>query len=77
MANFTADSSAVILTALYPEDGAPLYARFCNYSDQAAKAAFTPAVGKITGEVLGNELATSNGEMDFHPCEIKTIRIES
>lgn len=77
MASFTANSDAVILTALYPENSA-LYARFCNYSDSAAKATFTPAMGKVTGEVdlLGNALATSNGEMDFHPWEIKTIRIE-
>ena len=77
MANFSSGSESVILTALYPEDGA-LYARFCNYSDESASAAFTPTFGKVTAEtdLLGNKLADSAGQMEFHPWQIKTLRIE-
>ena len=69
----------VILTALYPEDGAIL-ARFCNFSDDAAAASFVPTVGKVVGEVdlLGKplkELADGTA-LSFHPWEIKTVRIE-
>ena len=77
MANFSSGSDAVLLTALYPENGS-VYARFCNYSDENAAASFAPAFGKVTAEtdLLGNELAKSTGGMEFHPWEIKTIRID-
>ena len=77
MANLTTGSESVILTALYPEDGA-IFARFCNYSDDSAAATFSPAFGKVTAEtdLLGNKLADSNGQMEFHPWQIKTLRIE-
>lgn len=76
IAGFSADSDAVILTALYPEDGV-LYARFCNYSDEIAKATFAPAVGTVTAEadLLGNTLSESGSELTFRPWEIKTVRI--
>ncbi|MBE6952419.1 MAG: hypothetical protein E7452_02570 [Ruminococcaceae bacterium] len=68
----------VILTALYPEDGAIL-ARFCNFSDADAAATFTPAVGKVTAEVdlLGKvRQPLADGKLAFHPWEVKTVRIE-
>ena len=77
MADFSANSESVVLTALYPEDGV-LYARFCNYSDESACATFSPAFGKVTAEtdLLGNKLADSAGQMEFHPWQIKTLRID-
>ena len=77
MASLATGSESVILTALYPEDGA-IFARFCNYSDDSAAATFSPAFGKVTAEtdLLGNKLADSNGQMEFHPWQIKTLRIE-
>ena len=77
MAKFNASSESVILTALYPEDGA-LYARFCNYSDECATAALAPTFGKVTAEtdLLGNKLVDSNGQMEFQPWQIKTLRID-
>ncbi|MBQ1222722.1 MAG: hypothetical protein IIX84_00385 [Oscillospiraceae bacterium] len=72
------DGGETILTALYPEDGA-VFARFCNFSDEASTLSFTPAVGRVTAEtdLLGSTLASSNGKnVSFRPWEIKTLKIE-
>ncbi len=74
-AEFSSDGGEVILTALYPENGA-MFARFCNFSDENATAVF-----KIDGEMtetdlLGNETEKiSDGKLCFKPWEIKTVKI--
>lgn len=77
LADFQADCDSVILTAVYPENGA-LYARFCNYSDRSASAQFHPTCGNVSAEVnlLGDELAKCGEQLHFRPWEIKTIRID-
>ena len=68
----------MILTALYPENGA-MVARFCNYSDEAAGADFVPSAGRVTAEtdLLGKVLRETDGTaLSFRPWEIKTLRIE-
>ena len=77
-ADFKSEGGEVILTSIYPEDGAIL-ARFCNYSDDNASAVFTANVGKVAAEtdLLGNELKkVEDGKLEFHPWEVKTVRIE-
>ncbi len=77
IADFETDGE-VILTALYPENGAIL-ARFCNFADNEATAVFKPAAGKVTAQtdLLGNETEKKeNGVMKFKPWEIKTVKIE-
>ncbi len=71
------DGGEVIMTGFYPENGA-IFARFCNYSDEAAKADFSFTKGKVTAEtdLLGNIIAASDGKLAFHPWEIKTVKIE-
>lgn len=69
---------AVILTTVYPENGA-LLARFCNYSDEPATAKFNPTFGKVTAQtdLLGNRTSEiENGELAFRPWEVKTVLIE-
>lgn len=77
-ASLEADSGEVMLTTLYPENGY-LLARFCNYSDEAATAKFSSAVGRVSAEtdLLGNELSTvTDGKLTFRPWEIKTVKIK-
>lgn len=76
-AKLEADGGEVIMTGLYPENGA-VFARFCNYSDEAAKAEIGFALGKVTAEtdLLGNVIGASDGKLTFRPWEIKTIKIE-
>ena len=77
-ADFSSDSEAVILTALYPEDGA-VFARFCNYSNEEASAAFSPCAGRAEAEVdlLAREISPADGKsIVFRPWEIKTLRID-
>ncbi len=67
----------IILTALYPENDYIL-ARFCNYSDEASSAEISSQYGKIVAEtdLLGNNLKpVSDGKLEFHPWEIKTIKL--
>ncbi len=75
-AEWTSDQESVILTALYPEDGA-IYARFCNYADLEASVEFSPAFSRVTAEVnlLGETLACCGSQLHFRPWEIKTARI--
>ena len=74
-ASLRQSGDSVLLTALYPEDGA-IYARFCNFSDQPAEAVFD-LCGKpleIT-DLLGKKLAdVTGGCLAFHPWEIVTVR---
>lgn len=67
----------VVLTTLYPEDGAVL-ARFCNYSDEEATAELKPTLGTVTAEtnLLGEKLCDVNdGKLTFRPWEVKTVKI--
>ena len=67
----------IILTALYPENDYIL-ARFCNYSDNNSSAEINSPFGKIVAEtdLLGNDLkSVTDGKLEFHPWEIKTIKI--
>lgn len=78
MADVESNDGEVILTTIYPEDGSIL-ARFCNYSDETASYTFKPAVGTVDFEVdlLGNELKpVTDGQLNFRPWEIKTVRIK-
>lgn len=78
VAQFSSTGGEVLLTALYPENGA-IMARFCNYSDEAAEAEFKPAFGKVTAEtdLLGNEVAAvTQDKLNFRAWEIKTVRID-
>ncbi|MBR2876813.1 MAG: hypothetical protein IKC01_06725 [Clostridia bacterium] len=75
--NFKPKSEEVILTALYPENNYIL-ARFCNYSDNSSEIEISTPFGKLTAEtdLLGNDLKSVSGEkLQFHPWEIKTIKI--
>ncbi len=70
-------SEEIILTALYPENDYIL-ARFCNYSDNNSFTDINSPFGKIIAEtdLLGNELkSVTDGKLEFHPWEIKTIKI--
>ncbi|MBQ1956102.1 MAG: hypothetical protein II350_10255 [Clostridia bacterium] len=76
-AEITVEGNA-ILTAFYPEDGA-VFARFCNYSDEASKLSFVPSKGKVTAEtdLLGKVIVPSDGKnLVIKPWEIKTLKIE-
>lgn len=75
-ASLSADSK-VVMTTVYPENG-HLLARFCNYSDETQSVTFNSAYGKITEEtdLLGNKIKNSEGNLEFRPWEIKTIKIE-
>ena len=67
----------IILTGLYPENDYIL-ARFCNYSDEASSAEINSSFGKIVAEtdLLGKDLkVVTNGKLEFHPWEIKTIKL--
>lgn len=78
LADFRDNNSAVIMTAVYPENGA-LLARFCNFSDDEAQVAFAPDYGKLTSEtdLLGNETQKiDTDKLHFRPWEIKTVKIE-
>ncbi len=71
------ENEEIILTALYPENDYIL-ARFCNYSDNNSTAEISSLFGKIIAEtdLLGNELkSVTDGKLEFHPWEIKTIKI--
>ncbi|MBQ4104239.1 MAG: hypothetical protein IJC90_07235 [Clostridia bacterium] len=75
--DFKTNNKEVILTALYPENDYIL-ARFCNYSDNNSSAEINSPFGKIVAEtdLLGNDLkSVSDGKLEFHPWEIKTIKI--
>ncbi len=76
IASIDGDAS-VILTTYYEENGAVL-ARFCNYSDSDAAVTFKFADSKVAEEtdLLGNTLKEiSDNKLNFHPWEIKTVRI--
>lgn len=78
VADFSSQGGEVILTTIYPEDGA-IFARLCNFSDESATAIFRPVVGTLTCEtdLLGNSLTTIEGNLlSFRPWEVKTIKIE-
>lgn len=67
----------VLLTALYPEDGA-IYARFCNYSDAPQTLDLQPTIGRLQAEtdLLCKDLRITDGSLlQFHPWEIKTVRL--
>lgn len=71
------DNEEIILTALYPEKDYIL-ARFCNYSDENSSAKFTCSRGVVTAEtdLLGeNTKDIKNNTLNFHPWEIKTVKI--
>ena len=71
------DNEEIILTALYPEKDYIL-ARFCNYSDEKSSAKFTCSRGVVTAEtdLLGeNTKNIENNTLNFHPWEIKTVKI--
>ena len=73
----TLNNKEVILTALYPENDYIL-ARFCNYSDNNSSTEINSPFGKIVAEtdLLGNDLkSVTDGKLEFHPWEIKTIKI--
>ncbi len=77
MLDFKADSESVILTTLYPENDYIL-ARFCNYSDNNATAELNTEFGVIDSQtdLLGNTTkAIVDNKLDFHPWEIKTVKI--
>ncbi len=70
------NSSDVILTSIYPEDGA-VFARFCNYSDDATEVKFNLSASKGVKEsdLLGKEIADVNTDkISFRPWEIKTLK---
>ena len=76
--SFESSNEAVILTTVYPEDGA-LLARFCNYSDDAAQVSFDCSNGAVKAEtdLLGNVTAEIDGNaFAMRPWEIKTVKIE-
>ncbi len=78
IADFSAKGGEVVLTAIYPEDGA-VFARFCNFSDESATAFFSPANGSLTHEtdLLGNSISPVDGnKLLFRPWEVKTVKIE-
>ncbi len=78
IADFNDNDSDVILTALYPEDGA-IFARFCNYSDNDVLVNFKLNDGKAMGitDLLGKEIdVIIENQISFRPWEIKTIKIE-
>ncbi|MBQ8227499.1 MAG: hypothetical protein IJZ88_00650 [Clostridia bacterium] len=78
IADFDSQGGEVILTTIYPEDGAIL-ARFCNFSDEKAVAEFKPTTGTLTHEtdLLGNNTAPVNdNKLSFRPWEVKTVKIE-
>lgn len=71
------NDKSIILTGLYPENDYIL-ARFCNYSDEASSAEISSQFGKFVAEtdLLGNDLKpVSDGKSEFHPWEIKTIKL--
>ena len=75
--NLKTDAQEIILTALYPEKDYIL-ARFCNYSDNNSSAKLSSTYGKVIAEtdLLGNELKEiTDNELNFHPWEIKTVKI--
>ncbi len=77
IADFSSEGGAVILSSFYPEDGA-IFARFCNYSDNPAKAEFKLNGGKTMAEtdLLGNVIADiADSKLVFRPWEIKTVKI--
>lgn len=74
---FNSTSEAIILTALYPENDYIL-ARFCNYSENYASAELSCEYGIVTAEtdLLGNTIKEISGNsLNFHPWEIKTVKI--
>ena len=76
-ASINTDGSNVIMTTVYPENGYFL-ARFCNYSDENQSVTFSPEYGKVTEEtdLLGNKITDCDGELNFRPWEIKTVKFE-
>ena len=78
VADISVCGGETILTALLPEDGA-VFARFCNFSDEASVLSFVPSIGKVTAEtdLLGKTVADSDGkDISVKPWEIKTLKIE-
>ena len=74
-AEFSSDGGEVILTALYPENGA-MFARFCNFSDENATAVFEIDGEMTETDLLGNETEKiSDSKLCFKPWEIKTVKI--
>ncbi len=74
-AKFSSDGGEVVLTAFYPENGA-MFARFCNFSDNAATAIFEIDGEMHETDLLGNETEKINGgKLSFKPWEIKTVKI--
>lgn len=72
------DNEEIILTTLYPEKDYIL-ARFCNYSDNSSCAKLSTSYGKIVAEtdLLANHIKDiDDNTLDFHPWEIKTVKIE-
>lgn len=75
--DFKTENKEIILTALYPEKDYIL-ARFCNYSDNISTAEISSSFGKIIAEtdLLGRDLkSVTDGKLEFHPWEIKTIKL--
>lgn len=78
IADFSSLGGEVILTTIYPEDGAVL-ARFCNFSDESATVSLKPTTGTLTHEtdLLGNNTSSVNDNtLSFRPWEVKTVEIE-
>lgn len=76
-ANFKTEGGEVILTTFYYEDDA-YFARFCNFSDEAAAAEFCMNGSRNISEtdLLGNVMNDNVGsKLNFRPWEIKTIKI--
>lgn len=78
-AKLNSEGGEVILTALYPENG-EVYARFCNYSDEACVAEFSTFAGdaEFETDLLGNRISEiTDGKLHFRPWEIKTVKLKS
>ena len=70
-------SKDVIMTTLYAENGMIL-ARMCNFSDESASVKLDSFAGKAVAEtdLLGNDTkALTSDVLEFHPWEIKTVRL--
>ncbi len=77
MFNLKSASDSVILTTVYPENDYIL-ARLCNYSDNYETAEFSTDFGVIDSQtdLLGNTIKSISANLlEFHPWEIKTVKI--
>ncbi len=75
--SFKSESKDIILTTIYPEKDYIL-ARFCNYSDNSSTAELGSDFGIVESEtdLLGNTTKELEGNiLEFHPWEIKTVKI--